>query len=710
MANEYDIEEGIGYIGSLWQGQYNTPSLVGNVYQIINGPNTISSPLVESIYVTSDKDLDITTLNKQLPDSTYFKLGKLSESQVKDLESAVKLDPEWTRNQTVLFKYDPRSGERPGSSNIPLQDNWAFDVSDDPKMLYNVPESIVWAPFVFVIKDDYFKAVLDYFKAIESPQYTWQKDVVANPNKVIPQEDTTQIPRQPNPPINTTPIFDPPPVDLDLFAEEQALVEFEQIRNQYTVSSLEEFNSKLKQVEQEMSDMMRAFQETQGNLPFSEDVVLATRIKLLMMLRNYLFAQLSELENVGSPLKEPERYDVDDNGDIVILDRATQTEPTIQTVAVDDLDEFDEFIDEIIDDLTIDENGTYVFKRISRITDYATPISRIKTRGLFTCAGERMNAFFTASLSAKNQSYYTSVYNAEPGTFNAFHQFDVSYCHVSGSGSSYIETGSDLYPAKAMYSKYLLETVGSGSGKFPFKNGVNGDYFYVIQFDRDTYNDGIDVGNFELRLAPLSGSTGNISLDPSSSITYSLIDDSGDAKQRLSLRGELNEFYYLVSGSVRDGIYSNEDDDAWGVVYPRLGVIILDGVVLDNSCSFATGLSSSDGENPNRLFYSISGSSTFTAGRTVTSSFFARSIDRSLTETYFCRVEPEEFNHSSNYTYRIESGSFKYEYFKNDPHSYITSVGLYNNRKELVAVGKLKNPIRKNSNKNYIFEIKVRLN
>jgi hypothetical protein len=141
-----------------------------------------------------------------------------------------------------------------------------------------------------------------------------------------------------------------------------------------------------------------------------------------------------------------------------------------------------------------------------------------------------------------------------------------------------------------------------------------------------------------------------------------------------------------------------------------MGLIILDGVVMDQSCSFNTITGSVDGQNSNRLFLSISGAAVPTLYRP-SSSFFARSFETFLTETYFCRADVHEFNTSTNYTYVSGSNGFlKYDYFKNNPHSYITTVGLYNRKKELLAVGKLRNPILKNDGKVRIFEVVVRLN
>jgi hypothetical protein len=279
----------------------------------------------------------------------------------------------------------------------------------------------------------------------------------------------------------------------------------------------------------------------------------------------------------------------------------------------------------------------------------------------------------------------------------------------------------NLMPSKTMYRKYLMECIGdveNGSSKFPFKNGANGQYVYIIQLDRDLLKDRLDAGNFELSLAPLSGSSNqlvntgsNVSVNQSSSILYTLIDDSGDSKQSTTDKSDINDFYYLVSGSKRDGVYDEDNANAWGLVYPKLGVIVLDGVVLDQSCSFNTVTASIDGDNISKLFLSISGSSTITSGRNFSGSFFARSNEKVLTQTYFCRVDTDEYNYSSNPTYVSGSkNEIRYSYFYDNPVSYITSIGLYNSKNELLAIGKLKRPLLKNPNKSYVFEVKLRMN
>lgn len=386
-------------------------------------------------------------------------------------------------------------------------------------------------------------------------------------------------------------------------------------------------------------------------------------------------------------------------------------------------------IDDVIDDfggsvLLTDDNGTYVNKNISKIVDKSVPIEKWKTLGLWGCVGERMYQFYTGSHGTTNDAHYLSVYSKEYNGGNENHQFDISFGHKTGLGSKLVVNNVDTKPSRTMYKKYLIECYEPAANtskerptKFKFKNDVNGDYVYFIQIDRDRFKHMLDPGNFELCLCPLSSSTNqlintgsNVKVDQTNSTIYTLIDESWDAKQAQSDSRNLKDWYYIVSGSKRDGVYSEEEDNAWGVVFPSTGLIVLDGAVLDQSCSFNTVTASIDGQNVQKLFLSISGSSSTTLARNYSGSFFARSAERSVVETYFCRINGHEFNYSNNPTYVSGSGNkVKYEYFGTNPTSYITSIGLYNKKGDLLAVGKLKKPIVKNEHKSYVFQVRVRL-
>ena len=81
-----------------------------------------------------------------------------------------------------------------------------------------------------------------------------------------------------------------------------------------------------------------------------------------------------------------------------------------------------------------------------------------------------------------------------------------------------------------------------------------------------------------------------------------------------------------------------------------------------------------------------------------------------MIQTYFCRANPDEFNYSTNPTFVSGSlNSIKYSYFIKEPKTYITSIGLYNRRNELIAIGKLQKPLLKTDKTQYVFQVRVRI-
>lgn len=743
MAAEYEIKE-VGFIGSLWQGEFNSSLNIGKTVEITNVLNTIDSGRRQSVFFSTEENIDLQKMNNQLPDDYfYYEIGILSGTVLDDLSRYTKIDKEFLKNQKVLFRYNSKAPTKDVTTSIlPIQENWSFDISnlDDVEYIYNLRESILFVNYVFLVSEQYRETLITYFTELQQEGFLSANPPVETQSVdpgLVPKTSTVMPP--PGRPLLGRGIFDPliineeeiekiairrftsalfgttaipeevidpntglpfPDVDLDEFADPV-----------FIANTLEEVNANLKQVEERMKIVRDSIENIKINgnptSPFGSLPALMVEMVFLNMIKVYLYDRIRSIENVGFPDQEPERYSVDEDGNIEVSPPIPSPAP-VNKIVIEATSEFDEFIDEIIEDLEIDDNNTYVFKKISKVSDYDLPVLRYKTKGLFKCTGEKLSTFYTGSLTEKQQKYYTTVFNEARGTTDSYHQFDITYCHISGSGSSHIEGEVDLYPAKAMYRKYMLECFGYTNGKFPFKNNKNGDYFYAIQLDRNQFAEKLDVGNFELALCELtsSGTTSH----PTSTKLFTLRDESTDSKQQIVTNEGIQEYYYVTSGSIRDGIYNEPGDDAWGVIFPKMGLIILDGVVLDQSCSFNTITGSVDGQNTKRLFLSISGAAVPTAYRP-SGSFFARSFETYLTETYFCRANFDEFNTSTNYTYVTGSNGFlKYDYFKKNPHTYITTIGLYNRKKELIAVGKLRNPILKNQAKTCIFEVVVRLN
>ena len=74
---------------------------------------------------------------------------------------------------------------------------------------------------------------------------------------------------------------------------------------------------------------------------------------------------------------------------------------------------------------------------------------------------------------------------------------------------------------------------------------------------------------------------------------------------------------------------------------------------------------------------------------------------------YFCRINHNEFNYSSNPTYLSGSKLVVKNQSADLPISYITTVGLYSPDNELMAVAKLSEPIRKDPNTELTLRVRL---
>ena len=74
---------------------------------------------------------------------------------------------------------------------------------------------------------------------------------------------------------------------------------------------------------------------------------------------------------------------------------------------------------------------------------------------------------------------------------------------------------------------------------------------------------------------------------------------------------------------------------------------------------------------------------------------------------YFCRLNHNEFNYSSNPTYLSESKIRVKNNSLDEPVTYVTTVGLYSADNELLAVAKLSEPIVKNPSSEVILRVRL---
>lgn len=345
-----------------------------------------------------------------------------------------------------------------------------------------------------------------------------------------------------------------------------------------------------------------------------------------------------------------------------------------------------------------------VYKSVQRAQDTTEKI--IFTRGLWSDGTGQLFTFYTSSLqNSASKQYYYQVWSSASSTCDDQSIFSIAYGNISGSGS--INSGGDVSDTatRAIYSQYRLLCLDPNETTFKHRNSETTPIsdFYAINFDRSKLGDKLDPGNFEISIAELNGTaygnnvyTGSHVSVSSSNKIISLIDDSSDATDSLGYGGIPSNVRALVSGTIEDGIYNSTSPHYYGLVYPDLGTIIIDSVKLNLSASFNTVTGSNiAGDNAMKLFKSISGSALIGSG------FTARAVDIIEQDYYFVRVYNADFNYSNNPTYTQTSqlmskkGKLTNAQFQYEPVSYITSIGLYNDSNELLAVAKMSKPIQK---------------
>lgn len=337
------------------------------------------------------------------------------------------------------------------------------------------------------------------------------------------------------------------------------------------------------------------------------------------------------------------------------------------------------------------------------------------TTGLFSGNTGSLLAMFTQSgQTAAQDSYFKAVLDEDNNT-----QFSIAYGNFNGSGS--LDTTGNLNndtPSRAIYKQYAQILLPPNDQKFTI-NGEDTDSIYVLNFNRARFKEKLDPGNLEINLAILSGSE-FVESNPGNAHTGSNIQLSGlnnviqlidDSSTQAGTVGESGKIYNIVSGSIDSGtnIHSSAAPQYYGLLYPEYGVVVLNADKLDISASFATVTGSSvAGDNVMKMFTSLSGSGAITPPTGKTYGLQARSSEQVKSSFYFVRVKNGEYNYSNNPSYVTGSlGEMKYSTFINDPQTYITTVGMYNTNRELLAVAKLSQPLLKNKTKEVLIKVKL---
>ena len=347
-----------------------------------------------------------------------------------------------------------------------------------------------------------------------------------------------------------------------------------------------------------------------------------------------------------------------------------------------------------------------VYSRFDTATDVVGNVKEAVSAGIWSDGSGTLSTFHTGSTqSGSTARYFLDVSNLTLGTSGSAVQFSLAYGNRAGSGSQIVNVDK---PTKAIYSQYAQTLLAANDGIFTMEGSENTDEIFVLNFERARQKEKVDPGNWQITISGSSGTEGKGGL-------RTFIDDSGAVTNPTI--NEAGRVFNIVSGSISAGINTaaaSQTGGGIGLFYPDQGILIfnaghfrpgngLDITLRDGGPAGGIG-SGSNTHNDNifKFFSAISGSGVESAG------FQARNEEDVTSTHYFVRVRNQEFNYSNNPTFTSGSnGSFRFSTMKDDPRVYITSVGLYDDANQLLAVAKLSKPQLKSFAKELLVKVKL---
>lgn len=316
-----------------------------------------------------------------------------------------------------------------------------------------------------------------------------------------------------------------------------------------------------------------------------------------------------------------------------------------------------------------------------------------------------LSSFYTTS-PLLTGSYYVDVYNADPAVATASVQFSVAYGRKDGSGSAPLNplvVGNS--PTRITYGQYKNIVYGDPELSVNFgATNVDSPDLIAIQVDRNRYKESLFPGTFALYI---SGSGGLVRLTDNSNdvstITYldcgrafNIVSGSnGSAANSPTLTGAQKG--YTVSGS-------------YGLFLPDVGLILLNpralalpgaqgGIELNFLSGSVDNTVQGSSYNNHAIFAAIN-----------IGGYFAMNSQETISSNYvFVRVRNAEFNYTTNPSVFLSAsdGTFIYSNFINSPQTFPTTVGMYNDNNELLAVAKLSKPLTKDFTKEALIRVKL---
>lgn len=359
----------------------------------------------------------------------------------------------------------------------------------------------------------------------------------------------------------------------------------------------------------------------------------------------------------------------------------------------------------------------------------------------------RLENVVTSSLNQFNKNIILSVYSNEEHTGSGYLElFQIGYANINGSGSEYgpeiVNIYGDLENIQKQETKTLYNSIKNlffPTGEFTLETTEIKDFLF-LSVRSSFLGDGVYPGSIEFNMSKLFTDD------------FPIIDIEGPATPFSFIDRKINgtNIGYILSGSIQSGPFLDTfgNEFKYGYVHYPSGTIILDATKLVVYLGFTRGTTqSAPNENwkfPEQGFLSLYAAifgniikynpDSGIINTPLGSTFSIKTYNKINYTIYQCELEKSEFNYSNNITYRdTNTNTFKVKKFVSssnyqdtlftgsngqilsssnsstyqNPEAFITTVGLYSDTYDLIAVAKLSKPIRKNYDKKIIINIRL---
>jgi hypothetical protein len=305
-----------------------------------------------------------------------------------------------------------------------------------------------------------------------------------------------------------------------------------------------------------------------------------------------------------------------------------------------------------------------------------------------------LTSFFTSSVQAAASSgdYYLNIQDGPDSSTSESVQFAIAYGNKIGSGSIPYNSGvTGKSPSSTIYGQYRTMILEDENTDFAFGD-YTGTEFFAISVDRARFKESLFPGSLNLHL---SASEGEVVLT----------DNSKDVITNTFVGS--NRVYQIVSGSngsAYSGTGYTPNSGSYGWFLPDTGLILLNAMALSGSAAAGgIGLSVTR-TNANNLTNNQNLYNALVEG----ANFQLNSQETITSDFVFIRPRSSEFNYSENPSFISGStGEVIYNDFINNPQTYVTTVGLYNDTNDLLAVAKLSKPLIKDFTKESLIRVKL---